>query len=182
VILVSAEFVLENSHQKVTFQEFENHHGNYQYLNSIFPPKADQLHADNYQIHIMYTDPISDMLTRIRNASAARKSEVLIPFSKLKFEIAKILKHEDYIAHLEQTEESKFPMIKVTLKYDGKKSSIGHIQRVSTPGQRVYASKDQIPTVLENLGIAIISTPKGVMTNKQAKREGIGGEVICEVW
>jgi len=130
----------------------------------------------------MITDPISDMLTRIRNASAVRKSEVLMPFSKLKFEIAKVLKHENYIVNVERIEEGKFPKLKVKLKYDGKISSIQNIKRVSTPGRRIYVSKEEIPTVLNRLGIAILSTPQGLMTDKQARRAGIGGEVLCELW
>lgn len=130
----------------------------------------------------MITDPISDMLTRIRNASAARKSEVLIPFSKLKFEIAKLLKHENYVSEVEKTEEGAFPQIKVVLNYQGRTPAIRGIQRVSTPGRRVYVTKDNIPTVLNGLGISIISTSQGVMTNKQAKRAGLGGELMCELW
>lgn len=131
----------------------------------------------------MITDPIADMLTRIRNAQAVNKNEVLIPFSKLKFEIAKILKHEDFIANFEKVEEQKFPQIKINLKYfDDKQPAILHIRRISKPGQRVYASKNQMPNVLNNLGIAIISTSSGLLTNKDAKKKGLGGEVICEIW
>ena len=131
----------------------------------------------------MNTDPIADMLTRIRNAQAVKKNEVLIPFSKLKFEIAKILKHEDYIEELEKLEEIKFPQIKIILKYDSNKEpSIKNIRRVSKPGKRVYTGQNKIPSVLNNLGIAIISTSQGLMTNKEAKRKGVGGEVLCEIW
>ncbi len=131
----------------------------------------------------MHTDPIADMLTRIRNAQAVKKSEVLIPFSKLKFEIAKILKHADYIEETSKVEESKFPQIKIVLKYkDNKEPVIREIKRVSRPGQRVYVNSNKIPSVLNNLGIAIISTSQGLMTNKDAKRKGVGGEVLCEVW
>lgn len=131
----------------------------------------------------MITDPIADMLTRIRNAQAVNKNEVLIPFSKLKFEIAKILKHEDYIDNFEKVEEQKFPQIKINLKYkENKQPAIMHIRRVSKPGQRVYASKSEMPNVLNNLGIAIVSTSIGLLTNKDAKKKGIGGEIICEIW
>jgi len=131
----------------------------------------------------MITDPIADMLTRIRNAQAVKKNEVLIPFSKLKFEIAKILKHEDYIEDLAKEEETKFPQIKIILKYDeSSQPAIKHIQRISKPGTRIYVNKNQLPKVLSNLGIAIISTSQGLMTNKQAKRQGLGGEVLCEIW
>jgi small subunit ribosomal protein S8 len=131
----------------------------------------------------MITDPIADMLTRIRNAQAVKKSEVIIPFSRLKFEIAKILKHENYIENFEKVEETKFPQIKINLKYDeNMQPAISHISRVSKPGQRVYTSKNKMPNILNNLGIAIISTSKGLMTNKDAKKTGTGGEVICEIW
>ena len=130
----------------------------------------------------MITDPIADMLTRIRNSQAVKKSEVLIPYSKLKFEIAKILKHENYIDSFEKIEEAKFPQIKIVLKYEDNEPAIKHIKRVSKPGLRVYAGKSEIKGVLNNLGISIISTSTGLMTNKEAKKKGIGGEVICEIW
>ena len=113
----------------------------------------------------MITDPIADMLTRIRNAQAVKKPEVLIPFSILKFEIAKILKHEDYIAEFEKIEEGKFPQL-----------------RISKPGRRIYVAKNKIPRVLNNLGLVIISTSQGLMTGGEAKRKGVGGEVLCEIW
>jgi len=131
----------------------------------------------------MITDPIADMLTRIRNAQAVKKIEVLMPFSKLKFEIAKVLKHEDYIDSFEKVEQQKFPQIKINLKYkEDKQPAIAHIQRISKPGQRVYISKNKMPRILNNLGIAIISTSSGLMTNKEAKKKGVGGEIICEIW
>ncbi|OGY41679.1 MAG: 30S ribosomal protein S8 [Candidatus Buchananbacteria bacterium RBG_13_39_9] len=131
----------------------------------------------------MITDPIADMLTRIRNAQKVKKQEVLMPFSNLKFEIAKILKHENYVENVEKVSESKFPQIKIVLKYDNdKQPAIMTINRVSKPGQRVYISKNNIPSILNNYGIAIISTSAGLMTNKEARRKGIGGEILCEVW
>jgi small subunit ribosomal protein S8 len=131
----------------------------------------------------MHTDPIADMLTRIRNAQLVRKSEVLIPFSKLKFEIAKILKHANYIEELSKIDEAKFPQIKIILKYkNNQEPAIREIKRVSRPAQRVYVNNNNISKVLNGLGIAIISTSQGLMTNKEAKRKGVGGEVICEVW
>jgi len=131
----------------------------------------------------MNTDPIADMLTRIRNAQAVNKKEVLIPFSKIKFEIAKILKHEDYINEVEKIEEGKFPQVKIELKYKDKKTPvIREIRRISKPGYRVYVNKGKIPVVLNNLGIAIISTSQGLMTNKEARRKGVGGEILCEIW
>lgn len=130
----------------------------------------------------MFTDPISDMLTRIRNAQMARKTEVLVPLSKIKFEIAKLLKHEDYVVSVEEVKQGNMPNIKIILKYDSSKPAISHIQRVSTPGRRVYVKKEAVPTILNGLGMAILSTPQGLMTNKQAKRAGVGGELMCEVW
>jgi small subunit ribosomal protein S8 len=131
----------------------------------------------------MITDPIADMLTRIRNAQKVKKTEVLIPHSKLKFEIAKVLKHENYIESFERVEEANFPQIKINLKYEKNgEPAIKCIRRVSKPGQRIYVSKNEVSNVLNNLGIAIISTSAGLMTNKEAKKKGIGGEVICEIW
>ena len=123
----------------------------------------------------MFTDPISDMLTRIRNAVATRKNEVTVPHSKLKFEIAKILKHENFVGDVEVTQDGSFKNIKIVLKYDGKQPVIHSLRRVSKPGQRVYAGKEELPEVLNNLGFAILSTSRGLMTNKQAKRENVGG-------
>ncbi len=131
----------------------------------------------------MTHDPISDMLTRIRNASAIGKTEVVLPYSKMKFAIANILKEEGYINDVKEVSEGKFKELKIVLKYkkDGK-SSIKKIRRISKPGLRLYAGKNELPTVLNNLGIAIISTPRGIMTNKTAKDSGLGGEIICEVY
>lgn len=131
----------------------------------------------------MIIDPIADMLTRIRNAQIVKKHEVLVPFSKIKFEIAKILKHENYIANVEKIEEANFPQLKIALKYDeDNQPAIQSIQRVSRPGQRVYVSKNNIASILNNFGVSIISTSAGLMTGKEAKRKGIGGEIICEIW
>jgi len=136
------------------------------------------------------TDPIADMLTRIRNASAVKKQEVVLPMSKMKYEIAKIFKKEGLILDAEviksKTKKNKsftFDELKILLKY--KKSgrpSIASLKRISKPGLRVYANKDNLPKVLNNLGIAIISTSRGVMTNKEAKKKKLGGEVICEIY
>lgn len=136
------------------------------------------------------TDPIADMLSRIRNAAAVKKAEVFIPASKIKFEIAKILKAEGWIldAELIKTESkknfnAKFDEIRVVLKY--KKSgrpAISSIKRVSRPGLRIYAKKDNLPKVLNNLGMAVISTSSGLMTNKNARSKGLGGEVLCEIY
>ena len=127
------------------------------------------------------TDPIADMLTRIRNASMVRKSEVLIPHSKIKVAIAKILERENYISKVEVLEDG-FKSIKLTLKYENRKSVISDIKRVSKVGRRIYVSKDRIKPVLNGFGISIISTSKGLMTNNEAKKANLGGEIICEIY
>jgi small subunit ribosomal protein S8 len=129
----------------------------------------------------MMTDPIADMLTRIRNAVVVKKTEVVLPYSKIKHEIAKILKNEGYILDVEKIEDS-FDCLKLILKYNNGQPAITHIKRISKSGRRVYVSRDKIPYVLNNLGVAILTTSRGLMTNRQARRARIGGEVICEVW
>jgi len=129
----------------------------------------------------MMTDPIADMLTRIRNAVAVRKAEIVLPYSKIKFSIAKILKAEGFISEAEKIME-RFPAIRLVLKYNEQQPAINHLKRISKPGQRVYVSREEIPYVLNNLGLAILSTSKGLMTNRQARRAKIGGEVLCEIW
>ena len=128
------------------------------------------------------TDAIADMLTRIRNAGTAGHPDVMIPASNLKKAIAQILVDEGYIASFETIEDDKQGMIKITLKYAAKKHVISGIQRISKPGLRVYADKENLPKVLGGLGIAIISTSKGVMTDKKARKLGVGGEVMAYVW
>ncbi len=127
------------------------------------------------------TDPIADMLTRIRNAVAIHKPEVVLPYSKLKHEVAKILKSEGYISELEIIEDT-FSTLKLVLKYKGKEPAITHIKRISKPGRRVYVGREEIPYILNDLGIAILSTSQGIMTNRQARRTKVGGEIICEIW
>lgn len=127
-------------------------------------------------------DPISDMLTRIRNAQLVRKAEVLIPFSNLKLAIAEVLKEEGYIMDCSRIEAEAKPFLKVMLKYhNGNKAVIDKISRVSRPSLRKYVEKDELPRVKDGLGIAIITTSKGVMTDAAARRQGLGGEVICVV-
>lgn len=128
------------------------------------------------------TDAIADMLTRIRNAGNAGHETVDIPASNLKKAIAQILLDEGYIANFEITEDNKQGNIKVYLKYSGKKHVISGIKRISRPGLRTYADKDNLPNVLNGLGIAIVSTSKGVMTDKKARKLGVGGEVLAYVW
>jgi len=129
------------------------------------------------------TDPIADLLTRIRNAYNAKHESVEIPASKMKIEIVKILAGEGYIKDYKLAEDEKQGVISVTLKYDAKRRKvISGLKRVSKPGLRVYAAWDEIPRVLKGLGIAIVSTSKGVMTDKRARKEKIGGEVLAFVW
>ena len=130
------------------------------------------------------TDPIADMLTRIRNANTARHDTVDVPSSKMKLAIAKILLDEGYIKSYELVENGKFNDIRITLKYGASKNEkiISGLQRISKPGLRVYANKEELPKVLGGLGVAIISTNKGVITDKEARKLGVGGEVLCFVW
>ncbi|MCR5516378.1 MAG: 30S ribosomal protein S8 [Lachnospira sp.] len=133
---------------------------------------------------MLMTDPIADMLTRIRNANTAKHDTVDIPASKMKLSIAKILLDEGYIKSYEVVENGNFKDIRVTLKYgkDKNEKIISGLQRISKPGLRVYASKTDLPKVLGGLGVAIISTNKGVVTDKEARKLGVGGEVLCFVW
>ncbi len=131
----------------------------------------------------MTTDPIADMLTRIRNAITARHETVEIPTSKIKVSIADIMKKEGYIADYELVNDSIQGTIKITLKYAGKnKKVITGLKRISKPGLRVYAESTKIPSVLNGMGIAILSTSQGVMTDKQAREAGCGGEVLAYIW
>ena len=129
------------------------------------------------------SDPIADMLTRIRNALMAHKKETVFPASKFKFALAKILQKEGYIKKAEKiTEAGGRQKIRVVLKYWKGEPVIQGIERVSKPGQRVYAKKNNIPYVLQKLGIAVVSTSSGLMTDAEARRKKIGGEIICRVW
>ncbi len=131
----------------------------------------------------MTTDPIADMLTRIRNAITMHYKEVEMPSSKMKVEIARILKEEGFIENYNVSKDKVQPNLTLTLKYGpNKEKVITGLKRISKPGLRVYASKDELPKVLNGLGIAIISTPKGIMTDKQARKASVGGEVIAYIW
>ncbi|MDD3487106.1 MAG: 30S ribosomal protein S8 [Candidatus Moranbacteria bacterium] len=132
-------------------------------------------------------DPISDMLTRIRNASRAGHGEVLMPLSKLKFKIAEILKEKNFVEKAEEAEIDGYKQIRISLKYirneKGEKMPyIQGLQRVSREGQRIYSGKDKLPIVRNGYGFAIVSTSRGLMTGDEAKKAGIGGEIICEIW
>jgi small subunit ribosomal protein S8 len=140
------------------------------------------------------TDPIADMLTRIRNAALVKKAEVVLPMSNLKYEIAKILEKAGFIAKAEivkgggdqeikKNRSAAFDQLKLVLKYNNEgETVISSLQRVSKPGRRIYVDKDHIPQVLSGLGMAIISTSRGLMTNKEAFKQKIGGEIICEIY
>ena len=128
------------------------------------------------------TDPIADMLTRIRNANSAKHATVDIPASKMKKAIAEILLEEGYIKNYQLIEDGAQGLIKVALKYNGNEKVITGLKRVSKPGLRVYAGADELPYVLKGLGIAIVSTSKGVMTDRKARKEHVGGEVLAFVW
>ncbi len=131
----------------------------------------------------MHTDPIADMLTRIRNGIAVRHRQVTVPSSKMKMAIAKVLREEGYLQGYDITRDRPQPVIRIWPKYaeDGEPVITG-LKRVSKPGCRVYTGRREIPRVLSGMGIAILSTPQGIMTDKRARRFGIGGEVLCYVW
>ncbi len=128
------------------------------------------------------TDPIADMLTRIRNANSARHETVDVPASNMKKAIAAILLEEGYIKNYQVIEDGKQGIIRIALKYVGKEQVISGLQRVSKPGLRIYKNTEELPKVLKGLGIAIISTSKGIMTDKKARQENVGGEVLAFVW
>lgn len=132
---------------------------------------------------MLMTDPVADFLTRIRNAIRARHQKVDVPASRLKLEIARILKEEGYIANYKSTEEDGHKVLRVYLKYvAGNEAAISNLARISRPGCRVYVGRNDIPRVLGGLGINILTTPRGVMTGKEARKQGVGGEILCEVW
>jgi small subunit ribosomal protein S8 len=143
----------------------------------------------------MFTDPIADMLTRIRNAQMVKKTEVFLPYSKLKLNILKLLENEGWVSNIEvikgiptkskkvnEEKDLRFDRIKLNIIYSNNQPKLKSLKRISKPGRRVYVTKDDLPSVLNGWGIAVISTPKGLMTNKQAKKENVGGEVICEIY
>lgn len=129
------------------------------------------------------TDPIADMLTRIRNANTSKHTEVDIPASNMKKAIAQILVDEGYIKSFEEVDDGKQGILKVTLKYDENgKRVISGLKRISKPGLRIYVNKEEVPQVINGLGIALISTSKGIMTDKEARKQGVGGEVLAYIW
>ncbi len=129
------------------------------------------------------TDQVSDMLTRIRNAALARQDHALIPASKLKLEVAKILKAQGYIQKYDLVDDKRHGQIRVHLRYvQNREPVIAGLRRISRPGVRIYVDKDHIPRVLGGLGVAVLSTSQGVLTDREARRRGVGGEVLCYVW
>jgi small subunit ribosomal protein S8 len=130
----------------------------------------------------MLTDPIADMLTRIRNAMRIKAEKVDIPISKMKLEIAKIMKEEGFIRAYKILKDRKQGILRIIPKYVDNECVITGLKRVSRPGRRFYVSKDEIPRVMGGLGVAVLTTSKGIMTDKTCRREGIGGEVICYLW
>ena len=129
------------------------------------------------------TDPIADMLTRIRNAITARKAKVIMPSSKMKTRIAEVLKEEGFVGAVSSETDNKQGLLSIELRYDNNNhNAIQGIRRVSKPGQRTYARHTGLPRVRSGLGIAILTTSKGVMTEREARKQGVGGELLCEVW
>jgi small subunit ribosomal protein S8 len=132
---------------------------------------------------MVMTDPIADMLTRIRNANNAKHPNVTLPSSNIKKAIADIMLEEGYIKDVQYIEDTKQGILEITLKYGENDSKvISGLKRISKPGLRIYASKDEVPKVLNGLGVAVISTSKGVMTDKNARKQNVGGEVLCYIW
>ena len=128
-------------------------------------------------------DPIADMLTRIRNAAKAKKKEVNIPSSRMKVEIAKILKEEGYVKNFKVIDDNKQGILNVTLKYaEDNQSIITGLRRISKPGCRIFCTRDSVPKVLDGLGVVIVSSSKGIATGKKCEELGVGGEVICSIW
>lgn len=130
------------------------------------------------------TDPIADLLTRIRNAQAANHSNLVVPRSKIKLAIVKILKEEGFVeGYIDEPSDTHQGIVKVFLRYDDNRDgTIRGLKRISKPGRRIYVGKDEIPRVRNGLGIAILTTPRGVLTDHQARRAGVGGEILCHVW
>lgn len=130
----------------------------------------------------MMTDPVSDMLNRIRNAMMRKHEQVDIPASKFKTEIAQLFKGEGFIRNVETVKEGSHPLLRIKLKYVNEQPAIDGMKRVSRPGRRVYVGKDRIPRVRAGMGIAVMSTPEGIMSDRESRKRGMGGEVLCYIW
>jgi small subunit ribosomal protein S8 len=129
------------------------------------------------------TDPLADMFVRIRNGSKAKFEKVDIPSSKIKREVAKILKEEGFVKNFKVvTDDQQHEILRIFLKYDTSRKEVIHLRRISKPGRRVYVGKDSIPSVMSGLGLSILSTPKGILTDKSARKTNVGGELLCYVW
>jgi small subunit ribosomal protein S8 len=128
------------------------------------------------------TDPITDMLNQIKNAQAVGKTEILIPFSKIKNEIAMILSKENFVGEIKKATKEKIKALKISLKYENEVPAIAGFKRISKPGQRIYQGFSEIKKVRGGYGISIVSTSKGLMTNSEARKQKLGGEIICQVW
>lgn len=127
-------------------------------------------------------DPIADMLSRIKNAQAVLKPAIKVPFSRLKFSLAKVLEKENFLGSIEKKGRVPKKYIKINLKYQDKQSAIRGLKRISRPGQRIYASRRQLRPIKQGYGLIVLSTSSGLMTDKEAKQKGVGGEIICEIW
>ena len=130
----------------------------------------------------MVTDPIGDLLIQIKNASLAGNLSIKVPFSRMKNDVALLLRREGYIEDVKKFGDEPKYFLKITIKYNGKDSAITDVRRMSKPGLRVYIRKDKIPTVVGGMGIAVLSTSQGIMTGREARKHGIGGEFLCKVW
>jgi len=130
----------------------------------------------------MMTDPIADMLTRIRNANAKGHNKVEIPYSSVKSRIADVMLREGFLADVQNLEKDRAKLLVLTLKYDGRNKAINGLERVSKPGLRVYVGKADLPRVMGGLGMAIVSTPQGIIAGKKARELGVGGELLCKIW
>ncbi len=128
------------------------------------------------------TDPIADLIIRIKNALMARKTSVVVPYSRVKQDIATILKEEVYVTDVVVSDTTPFKELHITLRYVGKLPAVNDVKRLSTPGRRLYSAANKIPRALGGYGITIISTSKGVMTDKAARKENVGGELLCQIW
>lgn len=128
------------------------------------------------------SDPLADMLTRIRNAGMVKFESIDMPSSRLKAGVAKILKEEGYISDFHLIEDSKQGILRIDLKYEGRRRVITGIRKISKPGRRIYVKADEIPRVMSGMGISVLSTSSGIMADVQARRQGVGGELLCEVW
>ena len=141
-----------------------------------------QLNIDPHSKIHMVNDPIGDMIIQLKNAGLSGKLNVEIPYSKIKRSLADILKKERYVSDISKIGKEPRAFLKVTLRYLGKSSAIAGVKRVSKPGARLYVRKEAVPSFIKGTGVAILSTSKGIMTNADAKKNGLGGEILCEVW